>query len=211
MNGYLDLARLSMLLGTEARATLHPDGTTSESVATHSHMLGMVACTVAVNHNYSTTMDAPRGHIFDIGLVAQYALVHDVAEVAPGGPGDVDTFTTTDPAALAAKDAAEAEALRRLLIDHPSWLGPRLADYERQDCPESRLVKCLDKMLPKLTLALSQCAQWRRDGHTLEDFRAYVAKQGAALAEANPDVWPVVGPLFDATNVAVEQAWEDAR
>lgn len=200
MDNLLDLAALSLALGREPRATLHPDGVTSETVATHSHMLTMVACTVAAQHPDR----------FDIGLVAQFATVHDVPEVAPGGPGDLDTFTTTDDGAIAARDAAEDAAIARLVKLHPGWLGDLCVRYRDQREPEARLVRYLDKVLPKLTLALGGAAQFRRDGHTAEYFERFVAKQGAALREQYPELAELCGAIYDAGNDLVREAMPPA-
>ena len=204
----LDLAKLSLALGEEERVTTHPDGRL-ESVATHSHMLLLVACTVAATHNYSTTMDAPRGHVYDVGLVAQFAAVHDVPEVAPGGPGDVDTFLTTEPDALAAKEYAEDGAVERLVAVHPTWLGPLVARYRAQLEPEARLVRYLDKVMPKATLALSGCAQFDRDEVSREYFDDFVAKQRAELDATYPELVDICGGIYENMNTAVRAAWEE--
>lgn len=196
MPALLDLAALSLALGREHRVTVHPDGVTPESVATHSHMLLMVACTVAVRQPWR----------FDVGLVAQFAAVHDVPEVAPGGPGDLDTFTTTDADAIAARDAAEDVAIARLVEKHPLWLGDLCVRYRDQREPEARLVRYLDKVLPKLTLALSGAAQFRRDGHSAEYFEAFVARQGAELRAEYPELADLCGDIYDAGNVLVRDA-----
>lgn len=205
LDSLLALAEIALAAGEEERATYHPDGR-RETVATHTQMLGLVACEVAVRANRSEALPGPW---FDLGLVACFALVHDVAEVAPGGPGDLDTFTNTDAASIAARDAAEEEARRRLQQSHPAWLAPLLHRYEAMDTPEARLVHYLDKTLPKMTLALSRCRQWVEAGHTLEEFRAFVARQGAELALLHPDIAPVCAPLYEALSERVERAWAE--
>ena len=207
----LSLAGLSLALGEEERVTLHPDGR-RESVATHSVMLVMVACTVAAAANRAQALDSPMTweyqKPFNIGLVAQFAAIHDVPEVAPGGPGDVDTFLTTDPEALAEKDACEDNAIERLARVYPSWLGPLVVRYRAQKEPEARLVRYLDKTLPKMTLALSGAAQFKNNATTPEYFEAFVAKQRADLDAQYPELAELCGNIYEAMNEAVRAAWE---
>ena len=205
LDSLLALAEIALAAGEEERATYHADGR-RETVSTHTMMLGLVACEVARSSNARLALGFP---LLDPGLVAQFALVHDVAEVAPGGPGDLDTFGNTDPKARAERDAAEACARALLAESHPRWLGPMVERYERMDTLEARLVHYLDKILPKMTLALSSCRQWVEAGHTLEEFQEFVAKQGAALAERHPDITPICGPLYEALNERVERAWTE--
>ena len=209
------LARLSFAMGEEERVTLHPDGR-RESVATHSNMLLMVACTVATEANRSrpyTPQDTwvvnPELREFDVGLVAQFAAVHDIPEVAPGGIGDVDTFNITDPEHLALKAEAEATAVRLLERDHPTWLGPLIVRYEAQVEPEARLVRYLDKVMPKATLALSGCAQFKRDGTSAEYFETFVAKQRAELDAQYPELADLCGAIYETMNEAVRTVWRD--
>jgi putative hydrolases of HD superfamily len=68
----VDLARLALAFGRVDRtAVYHPDQTTPESDTDHTVMLGWAACAIAATW-------FPQ---LDLGLVAQFALVHDAPEV----------------------------------------------------------------------------------------------------------------------------------
>ena len=80
----------------------------------------------------------------DVGLVAQFSLVHDLPEVHVG---DVPTFNITDEGRTA-KETAEKEATKRLLNELPPHLAQLLKRYEDQVEPEARFVRYIDKLLP---------------------------------------------------------------
>jgi 5'-deoxynucleotidase YfbR-like HD superfamily hydrolase len=98
----IDLGQLALAFGRVDRtACYHPDGTTKESDTDHTVMLGWIAPAVA-QLLYSGRLD--------VGLVAQFALVHDMAEVYAG---DTPTLRI-DPAGRKAKAAREREAVARI-------------------------------------------------------------------------------------------------
>jgi putative hydrolase of HD superfamily len=68
----VDLARLALAFGRVDRTAVYlPDQTTPESDTDHTVMLGWAACAIAATW-------FPQ---LDLGLVAQFALVHDAPEV----------------------------------------------------------------------------------------------------------------------------------
>ena len=115
-----------------------PDGS-PESDTDHTVSLTWVACTLAARY-------APE---LDVGLVAQFAAVHDAPEVYAG---DVPTQRALTRAEAAAKHAAEADAIRRLTVTAGagSWLPRTVEAYERMDTPEARFVWAVDKIVPKV-------------------------------------------------------------
>lgn len=107
-----------------------------ESDVEHSFMLAMIAPTIA---------KAVRPDL-NIDLVRQYALIHDIIELETG---DVATFSVS-PEEQAEKERREKEALEKLCQKLPPLEAAALRSYERQDTPEARFVRMLDKLLPAI-------------------------------------------------------------
>ena len=108
------LCALVMQYATVHRITFLADGVTPESDTDHTVMVGLISCAVAQQLE-------PR---LDIGLVAQFSLVHDLVEAYAG---DTNTFGGLSAGAHADKEARESAALARIqteltdgtLIGHP--------------------------------------------------------------------------------------------
>lgn len=178
----LNLALLAMRFATINRATQLHSGE-SESDAAHTVMLILVACSIAAT--------APER--FDVGRVAELASVHDLPEVITG---DVSTLGMNERE-LAKKARHDAYALAELISDHAEngWLTSRLLEYENQRTPESRLVRYVDKLTPKLTHVLNSCATLRH----LEPaaIRRIEGAQRERLARQYPELVGLLEPLFD--------------
>ena len=199
MNSLLSLADLALRLGAVNRATLYPDGVTPESDTDHTVMLQLSAVSVAVHH---------RELGLDAGMVALYALVHDLVEAYAG---DVNTFI---PDANAAKGKAqrEAAALARIAVECAMWpwISNLIREYEAQQVPEARFVRYLDKAMPKLTHTLNNCAAIKRMGHTSERLHEVHCAQVALLEAEYPEFAPIVGAyLHDACNASEAAFTED--
>lgn len=163
----VDLADLSLTFGRTDRITFHPDGVTPESDTDHTVMLGLVACALA---------DRWYPHTLDRGLVAQFALVHDLVEVYAG---DTPTLRALDPGQKADKEAREHAALLRIegQFRMLPWIGQAIRLYEARALPEARFVKALDKLLPKATHLLNHAATVRAEGVTRSELAARYALQ----------------------------------
>lgn len=158
----VDLARLSLLFGRTPRVTFHPDGRTLESDTDHTVMLALAACAIASSHH-------PE---LDLGLVAQFAVVHDLVEAYAG---DTSTLRALSDEQKAQKKDREHAAYLRILSEfngEMSWLPQTIALYEEQELPEARFVRAVDKLLPKLTHLLNGCATLWNEGLTLAELRA---------------------------------------
>lgn len=143
-----DLGRLALTFAAINRTAVYwPDGHTPESDTDHTVMLGWVACSLAARYF----------PMLDVGLVSQFALVHDAPEVYAG-----DTPTLRIDAdgrkAKAVREAAAATRLHREFDGRLPWLPALLADYEAQQLPEARFVRGVDKLLPKVVHMLDGCA-----------------------------------------------------
>lgn len=143
----VELGRLCLDFGRVDRLTKHPDGHTLESDTDHTVMLGIVGCAFAKRY-------LPW---LDLGLIAQYALVHDLVEVYAG---DTPTLriNTDERQAKAEREAAAAERLRSEFSETLPWVPDTIDIYERRADPEARYVKALDKLLPKITHHLNNGA-----------------------------------------------------
>jgi 5'-deoxynucleotidase YfbR-like HD superfamily hydrolase len=154
----IELGKLVLAFGRVERATYHEDGLRPETDTDHTVMLGLIAAEAAASMR-------AWGSDLDVGLVVQYALVHDLVEALVG---DVNSFGIT-PELKAAKDLREAEALTELYDQFGKtcpWLCHRLQEYEEQQVPEARFVRYLDKAMPKITHKLNGCAAIKRMGKT---------------------------------------------
>lgn len=167
----LDLARLSLLFGRTERATFHEDGVRVETDTDHTVMLGLAACALAAEHGD-----------LDIGAVAQFALVHDLVEAYAG---DTPTLQLLTDAAKADKRARESAAHDRIIAEFGEvmpWIDQTIDEYERQQWPEARFVRALDKVMPKLTHILNGCATPKAQGATAAELRERYAEQGRDMA-----------------------------
>lgn len=177
----IDLGELSLTFGRVPRITRHPDGTRLESDTDHTVMLGLIACALA---------PLVRADL-DVGLVAQYALVHDVVEAYAG---DTATLRLLSDAERADKATRERQALERITARFGTflpWLPGQIADYEARIRPEARYVKALDKLLPKITHLLNDLATIRAQGMSFKDLAIRYDVQAEEIAEYAGD-FPVL-------------------
>jgi 5'-deoxynucleotidase YfbR-like HD superfamily hydrolase len=178
----VDLARLALAFGRIDRtAVYHPDQATPESDTDHTVMLGWAACAIAATW-------FPR---LDVGLVAQFALVHDAPEVYAG---DTPTLriTADGRAAKAAREAAAVDRLTTEFAHRLPWFPTVIRTYEQQRLPEARFVRGVDKVLPKLVHLLDHCTGLVEQGMSRaeladvfarqrEDMTGYVGEFGALM------------------------------
>lgn len=191
----LRLAAFTLAFGRVNRATRHPDGKRPESDAEHTLMLAFVALTLADQH--------PEWGL-DAGRLAILALVHDIPETYAGDTNTAGGLTSEQAAAKAQRERAATERLRGELDG--SILVRALDTYERQDTPEARFLRVLDKVLPKLTHALNYGAALRELGMSIADMQAAHAAQRAKLFAEYPEWEAALGPLFDEAARAAEKA-----
>jgi putative hydrolases of HD superfamily len=167
-----DLGRLALAFGRIDRtAVYHPDGHTPESDTDHTVMLGWVACSLAARYFPG----------LDVGLVAQFALVHDAPEVYAG---DTPTLRidAAGRAAKADREAAAVTQLNREFSGRLPWLPTLLAVYEEQEMPEARFVRGVDKVLPKIVHMLDGCAGLIDHGMGSGELTAVFDQQEADMA-----------------------------
>lgn len=139
ISGVLDVSSLVIAFSKVNRATHLDAKGTKESDTDHTVMLAIVACCVAAKIHPD----------YDLGKVAQYALVHDLVEVYSGDVVTIDHHSVDHRA----KQKSEAEALsiikKRFGKVFP-WLHQTIENYEKLLDPESRFVKTIDKAMPPI-------------------------------------------------------------
>lgn len=141
----VELGELALAFGRTYRSTCHPDGTTRESDTDHTVMLGLIGC--ALVRQYFPSLD--------IGLVAQYALVHDLPEAHVGDTCALRTLSADVRADKERREQAAAWQISEQFAGTLPWVGNTLVDYEARLAPEARYVKALDKLMPKITQILN--------------------------------------------------------
>jgi 5'-deoxynucleotidase YfbR-like HD superfamily hydrolase len=194
MTDLLLFARLCLAFGQVNRVTFHPDGVTPESDTDHTFMLGMMACSIAANHPELA---------LNVGLVAQFSYVHDFVEVHAL---DTPTFGISAEG-RAEKEAREGAALKRLEVELAAfpWVLDLLHRYERQEEPEARFVRYLDKLCPRLTHILNGGAAY--GASPLEEVHAHHVRHQAELAATYPEFAAVLGPLISESSRLAEEAY----
>jgi putative hydrolase of HD superfamily len=177
----LTIAEVAMQFGQVLRTTEHPDGQ-MESDTTHTVMLGLLALELA-----PTKLRRDRL----LGAV----LVHDLVETFAYDTCTAWGLTDTQRAEKSTRESEALEMLRDLGLTRIVEL---IEDYERQDSPESRWVRYVDKICPKLTHLLNRGEALRAIGMTRESMLAKHEEQRAELVKMYPEQRHA-GALFDAT------------
>lgn len=157
--GLVDIGELVLRFAKVNRVTYHEDGVTEESDTDHTVMLSVCACALA---------ERLYKDVLDLGLVAQFAIVHDLVEVYVG---DTDSFGLSQ----AGREAKESREHGSLLLIHDKfntvypWIGDMIERYEALDTKEARFVKTIDKAMPKITHILNGGAYFKKRGLTEEE------------------------------------------
>ncbi|HZA73350.1 MAG TPA: HD domain-containing protein [Propionibacteriaceae bacterium] len=165
------LAELALRFSTVDRMTRLPDGA-PESDTDHTVMLGWIAPALA----------ARCSDDLNVGLVAQFALVHDAPEVLAG---DTPTLriTAEERAAKAGREATATELLARMFGASLPWFPEMILRYEQRHEPEARFVWALDKVIVKIANLFAGCHDITAQSVTAEEFVAMVAAQRPTLEQ----------------------------
>lgn len=152
------MAELALRFSSVNRATRLPGGE-PESDTDHTVMLSWVAPALAAR----CTDD------LDVGLVCQFAVVHDAPEVLCG---DTPTLKITPEqwAAKAGREATSAEMLARMFGASLPWFPEMILRYERREEPEAKFVWAVDKMIVKIANLFAGCHDITAQGLGVEDF-----------------------------------------
>ena len=195
LTALLEVADVVLQLGQVERVTAARDGRL-ESDTTHTLMLALSVATLAPSL-------APE---MDRGLLVMFALVHDLVEAEAG-----DTNTARELSPRERRDKAQREreglvALRRRLFWSP-WMVELIERYERQLDPEARLVRVLDKCMPRLTHLLNEGCALRVMGFTTTELRSRQRAQLTELESLYPELRGALD-LLRLCSEAVEQRVE---
>lgn len=193
----LVIADLALGFGRVERATFHPNGLRAETDTDHTIMLQLFAFDLAREH--------PEWGL-RVDRLMVLALVHDLPEAYIG---DTSTFAPLDAAKKAEKAERERLGNEALRLASPH-LAAEVDAYERQEEPEARFLRYLDKVLVRLTHALNGGERARREGVDIEWMRERNRSHGRELAAAYPEWSDRLGPLFAAAAEAAEHAFEAA-
>lgn len=186
----LSIGTLSVQFSDVKRAPRYPDGS-RESDVEHSFHLGLSAIELASEHY-------PE---LDVGLVAQFSLIHDLPELHTG---DVRTYDISDEDRQK-KEEAEQQAIKRLLTDLPPCLSDLLRRYEDQEESEARFVRLVDKLMPGvINIIASEASTFFEDygQDTVEGLRHKIAKKHRLLSAMFPE-FPIILDL----KLEVSEAW----
>ncbi len=160
----IELANLSLEFAKTNRATLHQDGIRPESDTDHTFMLNLLACSL---------VDSIYKDRLDIGLVSQFALIHDIVEVYAD---DTDSLVNDSMEAKKEKEERERKSLERIKNEFGSefpYIHQMIEKYESQNTPEARFIKILDKILPKLSNILNGCVS-NKKRKTKEEYAIFL-------------------------------------
>jgi 5'-deoxynucleotidase YfbR-like HD superfamily hydrolase len=149
--GLVDIGKFILTFAKTYRVTLHEDGISPESDTDHTVMVSVCACALA-EKLYPDSLDR--------GLVAQFAIVHDLVEAYAK---DTDSFGITEEGKRA-KDEREHQALIRIQTEFKDvfpWIPDMIQNYERLDTREARFVKTVDKLMSKITHILNHGAYFK--------------------------------------------------
>lgn len=150
----IELGRVTIQLAQVKRAPRYPNGDRETDVE-HSFHLALAATEMA---------DAFFPEL-DVGLVARFSLVHDLAEIYTG---DTWTFDISNEE-LENKEIAEKKALAKLAKELPPNTKQLLMRYEEQLEPESRFVRFVDKLLPAAINIISKDVTTFKEDYGIED------------------------------------------
>lgn len=181
------LARRALEFGEiERTACQHPDGR-PETDSTHTVMLAWLAPALAA---------ALYPERLDPVLVSAFASVHDAVEVYAG---DTPTLRITAEERVAKKHR-ELAAVRSWFYDFSrrglSWLPEMIRRYEKQDEPEARFVRAVDKCCPVLTHMSNGARDVADYGITAAEVEGMREQRRAEVAEYAAD-FPEILALRD--------------
>lgn len=154
------------------RLTMFSDGKTYESDTDHTVMIGIIGCAIASKFYPN----------LNVGKIAEYALAHDLVEVYAGDTNSINISSE----AKKEKDEREKLALEKIKNKFGAdfdWVHTQIENYESQKDLESRFVKLLDKILPKVTNSLNNLAAYKnlKDSADKEKLKYHLESQYGEL------------------------------
>lgn len=194
----LELGELSLDFAKINRVTLHQDGTRPESDTDHTFMLSII-CNSLASKFYKDSLD--------LGLVSQFAILHDLVEVYAG---DTDSLVHSSHEAKKIKEEKELESLLKLKDKFAHvfpWIHEVIEKYEVQDTKEARFVKIVDKILPKITSILNNCIAIKKR-KTKDEYREFVNGQLVQFEKYFTE-FPEILNIFNSINEKSLEVFEE--
>lgn len=185
----LELGDVALEFSKINRVTLHQDGVRPESDTDHTFMLSLI-CGSLADKFYKNSLD--------LGLVSQFAILHDLVEVYAG---DTDSLVHSSHEAKKIKEEKELESLLKLKNKFANifpWIHEMIEKYEAQDTKEARFVKIVDKILPKITSVLNNCVAIKKR-KTKDEYRNFISDQTVQFKEYF-DEFPEILTVFNDIN-----------
>ncbi len=154
-----------------------------ETDGEHAFSLAMIAMTLNERQNLK----------LDSGLIAKYALVHDLVEAHAG-----DISVRSPHWSTQIKTDREHEAyliIKERFVEHAPWIPALIEDYEARKDPEAKFVYATDKIMGALVRMAGGGIRWAEyypgmDGKTYHAVVARLRKKAEAF--------PQLLDLFDA-------------
>lgn len=150
----LSLGDFAMRFAEVERAPRYVSGK-RENDSEHSFHLALSAAELATDYY-------PE---LDIGLVTQFSLVHDLPEIYSG---DVWTIGISEEN-RSKKEEAEKVANQKLVTELPPHIAQLLTRYEKQQEPEARFVRFVDKLMPDVIHIVDGDANSFKEDHKIND------------------------------------------
>lgn len=178
-----DLAKLSLTFAKVNRVTHHEDGIRNESDTDHTFMLSLISCSLADTF-YKETLD--------IGIVSQFALIHDLVEVYAG---NTNSFVNTSEESKKEKVVREKKSFEKIKDEFSlefSYIHEMIERYEAQDTKEARFVKLVDKILPETTHVLSNFSYINNSGLGKDYYFSFLDKKHEDLFEKYGKEFPEI-------------------
>ncbi len=192
--GLVDIGKLILQFARVDRVTFHDDGVTPESDTDHTVMVAVCACALA----------AKLYPDLDRGLIAQFAIIHDLVEVYAS---DTDSF------GLSAEDRSKKEEREHeayLKIKHEftevfPWIPDTIARYESLDTKEARFVKTVDKCTPKLTHILNKGVCFKNKNLARDDmwheYQTMVREVEVRYGKEFPELIALIDELIEVSRI----------
>ncbi|MBX4190545.1 HD domain-containing protein [Candidatus Saccharibacteria bacterium] len=157
-----------------------PENRRNENDAEHSWSVTIIGCSLAPRID-------PK---LDIGLVAQFGSIHDIPELRDG-----DTSIWADKEQLASKASRESDTIQAISTSYSEfpWLIETLKAYERQDTPEARYVRAIDKCIAVAMRLMDEGDYYHRRKITQVEWEA-----GTESSRQKAHAHPAVGEIFEA-------------
>lgn len=157
-----------------------------ENDAEHSWSVAFVACALASKIDPS----------LDTGLVAQFALVHDIVEVYAGDTSNFASHTDKQT-----KAQREADALKKIAerFAHLPWIFERVEQYELRQSDEAKFVYAIDKYIPMMFDYLDKGRYLKERKITRERYQHDLAEH-----RVKAQIHPVVGSYYEKILALVE-------